>query len=321
MTKPKVEGTFTIDGLLEGVIIAEEDYSHIQNFVTQAKKHNIIFYPSVDGSRFSLLPEQHPVKLPPDAVSAEMILCDLLNQLMANFTAAECSQWSSTLRSTEYDTGYEKQTLYGIGNDCKIQPITRSVKANTIAPARPLNPSEKAKIAVFSTIAILIIFGISLFFVPYKKLANRVVENVRPYKLEELEIQMPLFDEYFEITGRQVKSGKLILTCKPLPKFPRTYEQMNELWMIPDQNMASKLSIETLARKHLFCELYNKDAELYLRHESKIYWTIEERKENDENEKDPNEPNLIRDKTPEFYEVFKIIIPFDRKLTKLKITY
>lgn len=321
MTKPKIEGTFIIDGLLEGVLIAEEDFSHIQNFVAKAKKQNIIFYPSVDGSRFSLLPEQHPVKLPPNAISAEMILCELLDQLMANFTAAECSQWSSTLRSTEYDTGYEKQTLYGIGNDCKIQPITRSVKANTTSPARPLNSSEKAKIAVFATIAILIIFGISLVFVPYKKLTSRVIENIMPYKLEQLKIQMSNYQNYFVVVDRKIKSGQLILTCKPTSEFPYTEDQANALWLDSDKNMSAKLTIETLARKQVYCELYNKEDELFLRNKSMIYWTKREIETDNKNDNDPNQLKSLDSKYLVYEKVFKIYIPFKRDINKLIITY
>ncbi len=298
MDKPKVEGTFIIDGLLEGRLFSEEDVSYIETFVREAKKDGLFFHLAVNGNRFSILPEQGVVKLSPNRISAEEIVCEHLNRLLEHFTATESSQWMSTLRTIEYASGFEKQSLYGIGYDGKVQPVNRAVAADTVASAKPLSFREKLRITAISLAVLLVLFGISLFFVPYKRLAARIIENIMPYNTRQLVIETGPFSDYFILKQVEIDSEKgFIITFQALEKFPRTEQQLDNLWQTSKQDISNRLAIETLARRHLYCELYKKNGEFYLRHESRINWTDEQE------------------------GIFVIYVPFNRMLGQINITY
>ncbi len=298
MDKLKVEGTFIIDGLLEGRLFSDEDVSYIETFVHNAKKDGLFFHLAVNGNRFSVLPEQGVVKLPPSRISAEEIVCEHLNRLLEHFTAAESSQWMSTLRTIEYACGFEKQSLYGIGHDGKVQPVNRSVAVDTIPSAKPLSLREKLRIIAISLAVLLVLFGISLFFVPYKKLAARIIENIMPYNTELLVIETGPFSDYFMLKEVEVDSEKgFVITCQAMEKFPRTDQQLDDLWRSSKQDISSRLVIETLARRHLYCELYKKNGDFYSRRESRINWVDEQE------------------------GIFVIYVPFNRMVGRIDITY
>ena len=69
MAVDKLEGTFHLDGLIEGPVFSDDDEQMIRQFLSDARKNGITFHLSIDGGRFSILPDTEPVKLPAAAVS------------------------------------------------------------------------------------------------------------------------------------------------------------------------------------------------------------------------------------------------------------
>jgi len=259
--KAKIEGTFYLDGLLEGPVFAEGDEAFIREFVREAKRWGVKFHLSIDGGRFSLLGDTEPAELPVGASSVDAVLKDGLNQLLKNYSAEECGRLMSTLRSVEYVEGYEIQTLYGIHPRGEATVEQRRVGAATIKPAEPPDMRERMKQLGVLAAIFGVIFGISAFFIPYREIASRFWANARPFSLEEVEVQSDAgFSRFFEVEGlvHDKKTKSLHIVCKCLDGYPAGVESMNELWQAAADSLGDRLAIEALARGHLRVEVFDR---------------------------------------------------------------
>lgn len=259
MAVPKLEGTFHLDGLIEGPLFSDDDEQIIRRFIKEARTNGITFHLSIDGGRFSILPDTQPIKLPPAAVSADSTISTCIENWLANYSPPEYSQLMSTLRSVEYLPNRERQTLYGIHPAGKVSIEQRTVETDTIAPAPPPDTKAIVKNAAFFLMTLCVIVAISAIFVPYRDIFERFWQNVRPYNVEQLQISAQTYTDFFQIDKAQYdKKTRLIkITCTTLQDFPKTTQQLTDAWKNTDNSLPAKLAIESLARGYLLCEFFD----------------------------------------------------------------
>ncbi|MBN1766454.1 MAG: hypothetical protein JW860_14450 [Sedimentisphaerales bacterium] len=299
-----LEGTFYIDGLLEGPVFGEGDEDLIRRFVRRAAKDGFIFSLAIDGGRFSLLAEKQPGTLPESARSADSLIARHLNEFLDNYRPEEAAQMMSTIRSVEFIPSQEVQTVYGIMPDGKLALEQRKVKAETIKPPRPLSLKEKIRVTGVLVVILAIVFGVSMIFVPYRQLFGRIADSVRPYKIETLEIEQGYYTLYFNIESTEVLKKKLLIRmqCRPTELFPQDVNRLNTIWEVltekdPEHAIVHKMALEAIWKKYIRCEMFNAEGEYLGQEMCRMF-----RDQDDKN-------------------VFSLYIPFDKKIRKVVLTF
>jgi hypothetical protein len=261
MATQKIEGTFYIDGLLEGPIYSQEDENNINRIVRVSQKRGLVLIAAFDGGRFSILADSGNVQVNKLNNSVDNIVVQFLDDLIGNYSPDDYTQIMSTLRSIEYIEGYEIQTLYGIKHDGTVSVNQRTVEADTVKPAQPLSWQYKIKIAVIFLIILSVVFGISSFFVPYRDMARRFIAKAKPFKKENLKIDTQVFSNYFSIDAVEIDVIENVITiaCKTSDNYPDTDEKINKLWKSSENSISQSLAVEALNRNSLRCLFFDFD--------------------------------------------------------------
>ena len=301
MTAQKIEGTFFLDGLLEGPIFSPEDEPVIQRLVDQARSAGLKFHLALDSGRFSVLADKQIAKLPYPQASADSIVKEMLEELVRNYSRQECSQLMSTLRSVEYLPMQEKQTLYAIVPDGTISVQQRTIQADTVAPAPPLDMRTRLKYLGIIAGIMIVLFAISTLFVPYRSLYRKVVHNLKPFQVQNVQTDATVYQNYFQIEVLEIEKGKdqdiIRIRCKIKPDFPDTKEKLNQAWNTAHDSLEDRLALEALARKNVRCELYGPENKYLKEYLCRIHWDKEDK------------------------ILFCLYIPLDRKIERMLITY
>ena len=299
MTAQKIEGTFFLDGLLEGPIFSPDDEAFIQRLIEQARSIGLKLHLAMDTGRFSVLADKQIVKLPSPQVSADSIAKEMLEELVGNYSPEECAQLMSTLRSVEYLPHQEKQTLYAIVPDGTISVQHRTIQADTVPPVPPLDMRTRLKYLGIVAGIMIVLFAISTLFVPYRSLYRKVVHNLKPFQVQNVQTDATVYQNYFQIEAMEIEKGKdlIRIRCKIKPDFPDTKEKLNQAWNTAHDSIENRLALEALARKNIRCELYGSENKYLKLHTCRIYWDKE-------------------DKT-----LFYLYIPMDRNIERMLITY
>ncbi len=265
----KVEGTLTLDGLLEGRIPAPPDAEEkIRKWARFARNDmKLDFHLEVDGDRFNLLAGRGAVDashLRPDP--AEKI-ADLLDQLLKTFPPDDRLAVTSTVRSIEIRKGEEVQTLYAVGSDGAIDYRSRTVEADTVAPPEPLTPRERLRLSAGGVaVALLLLIGVAAaihFTTGWGWLADKVT----PVSADNLEVDQAAFAPYFTVDKREVvrRNGRLmlVLNVKLSANFPHGSADCERLLAAaatqPDAGLPARLTVEALARGYVRAEFFGNE--------------------------------------------------------------
>lgn len=298
MSRANVEGTFRLDGLLEGPLFTEDDESYLKQFTEQARQDNIHFALSLQSNRFSLLADPHIQLRPTHCASIDTFVSKHLNRLLQNYTPQEYQKLMSTVRSSDFTPGKETQTIYAIDSNGKICIEQRTIACETIPPAAPLTKRQKYIYGLSGIGIVILLLAISIFFVPYRKMGVAIVENLKPYNIERLETTS-VYEDFFSIENisRNTKLSCFIIICKKTDNFPSTKEELNAAWIQASQSMSNRLAIESLARQQIRCILYNEAGKIIRRLTLPIH--------------------LPEDDTEHL--IFQI--PFDRSVKRINLTF
>ena len=299
MDSRRIEGTFYLDGLLEGPLFSADDENIINAFVKQAKAAGLSFHAALDAGRFSLLADTQPVQIRPGGESADVRVVRCLNEFLKNYSPEECMKLMSTLRSVEYIPGHEVQTLYGIKPDGTAAVEQRTVRADTISPAQPPNWRYKLKLAVVLAVVLCAAIGVSSFFVPYRDIARRLIEQARPFKIQDLKVDAGDYAEFFSVEAMELdRCDEIIrILCKASQKYPATEDELNKLWKSSADSVSQRLAVEALKRNYVRCEFFDRDGDFRGQQLCYMRWKADKK------------------------EVFTIVIPFRRYLGRVRITY
>ena len=298
MSDSHIEGTFYLDGLLEGKIVAEDQASHIDRFVEQAAQEGLIFNLSIKGHYFSLLPDCQPMTLA-SSESAHALLERKLDGLLRHIATNDRMELMSTLRSVEYQSGQAIQTLYLIDSYGQISLEQRTVPAQTVAPARPLTRRQKIKLGGIILLACIVIISLSTLVVPYPQLLKKAISNIKPVDLDSVTVSATDFAPLFSIDslGLNQDHTELIITCKTTEAYPKDANALNQAWRQSESSLSQTLVYESLARHILRCELFNDTGTLIMQKVCPIRWSSEQ------------------------VDCFFIQVPFDRSVARINITF
>jgi len=299
MAKLKIEGIFHLAGLLEGPLFSADDEHIINAFVKQARKAGLTFHAAIDAARFSLLPDTEPIQVRPGGQSPDVRVVKCLGELLKNYSPEECMRLMSTLRSVEYIAGHEIQTLYGVKPDGTVAVEQRTVKADTIGRAQPPDWRHKLRLAAILAVVLGAGIGVSAFFVPYREMARRLIEKAKPFQIQDLQIDTGPYQEFFEVDKVELDRDEDVIriTCRASQTYPATDDELNELWKSSAHSVARRLTVEALTRNCVRCEFFDRNGEFAGQQFCYMRWAGDKR------------------------ELFSIVIPFERYLRRVRITY
>lgn len=299
MSTPNIEGTFYLDGLLEGPVADGTHEEFLRDFVRQIEKARLKFHLAIDGGRFSLLPDSRPAPLPRGYATAESLVQECLEILLRNYPPAELPRLMSTLRSVEYLPQRARQSLYGLLPDGKISIQQRMVPAPTAPPAVPLDLRTRLKWGGLVAGIVALVLAISSFFVPYRAIFGRIYDNIRPFHPEQVQLTAAHFARYFE-PKTMIYDGEresLRIECAASGEFPRKPEEFHKKWEAVRGDIYETMALQALARQELRCHAFDRQGKLLSQGGRLITW-------------DPEKPGC-----------FYLFIPYDRTIGKIDILY
>ncbi len=299
MTDRRIEGTFYLDGLLEGPILSADDERYVRTFVAQAGRAGLKFDVAFNAGRFSLLADNKLVQVQPGEEPADARMGKCLDQFLNGYSSQEYARLMSTLRSVEYIPGHEVQTIYGIKPDGTVAVQQRTVRADTIQPAKPPDFRDKVNLATGAGLVLLALIGLSAFFVPYRDIAVRLIRQVKPFNTQELTINAGPYAQFFSVETVDLDRGQGIIwiTCKVMETYPQTEDKMNELWKSSADSAIQRLAIEALMRHSLRCEFFDWEGTFRGQQLCYMHWSDDDKGQ------------------------FRIAIPFRRDLGRVNVSF
>ena len=299
MSKIKIEGTFQLEGLIEGPVFSGDDEEVINNFVKQAQKQGFIFHAAINTGRFSLLADTEPVNIKSADESADVRVIKCLEEFLKNYSPKECLDLMSTLRSVEYVPGNAIQTIYSIKPDCTVSVEQRTVRADTVRPAEPIEFKQTIKLAIPLILILCVGIGISAFFIPYRDIVKGIISDFTPFDANNVTIDTEHYSKYFQVKTIEADEAEdtIKIIFKISESYPNTEQKLNELWNSPEVALSQKLTLEALAKNCIRCIFYNSDGDFSGQMTCYMQWIKEDN------------------------EHFGIVIPFNKDLRKIRITY
>lgn len=294
----KIEGTYHLDGLLEGRLFSDKDEQTIRQFINDTKKEGLEFYLKMEQGSFSILPSQKVRALTNREMPVDSILKRLLEKFVSHYAPEENSQFMSTLRSVEYVKGFEKQVLYGIDGRGAVVVEKRMVPAETTPPQVELTLKQKIHFFGIVSSIVLVMFLISAIFVPYKQIAFSIIDSIKPYNLDKLTVSGQAYSDYFYLKEATInsKDQTLTLVFETTPSFPLTKEQLNGDWLLAEKEMEKRLVLEAISRQAVRCLLFDKEGKYTGQYVAAMIWT------------------------PDRSE-FALVVPFYRTVEKIELRY
>ncbi len=261
MSSERIEGTVTLDGLIEGRLPA---VPHIEEKLREwtgfTKSLGLRFDMDVSGSSFSVLPGSEAVATSKLGAAPEQVISQTLQQLLDLFPQESRQGIFSTLRSAEVRKGEEVQAIYPVGANGTIQTQTRRVAATTIAQAAPLPAKQKLMLAGLGLLGAVGLVAVLSLFVDFRAIIRDIADTARPLNAEEIRIDASIYEAFFRIDRVEVTPNQrfLLLTANRTNGYPTSEEALSRLWKGHDAgNLPTRLTIEALAKGYVRCEVFD----------------------------------------------------------------
>jgi hypothetical protein len=253
----RLEGTFFLDGLIEGRIATPDFEDELRSWLMRVRAAGLHFHLEVEGGGFSLLGENDPVAVGELAQPPAERIAQALEDLLERMPADARAQVFSTLRSIEYRPNTEVQTLFAV-SDGQVTMRQRSSAAETVAPPQPLDRRDKLKLLGVGLATAVLAVAISTFFVDYRAVWDDVVQNVSPFDIEALEVDLGAFERYFTIEQKKMGKGASVnVVLERTDAFPTTPEEAEALVAAENASLAERLAAESLARGYVRVEFFD----------------------------------------------------------------
>lgn len=270
MTK-KVQGTITLDGLVEGRLGEDEAAARLREWVEFVGQLGLRFNLDVNGGQFSMLPDDAPKSTANLGDVPERSIADALEQLVTALPEDVRPHVFSTLRSAEYRPGEEVQSIYGIGVDGKVDVQRRVVDAQTVAPPEPIDLKTKIRMGLSGLVVALAILGIASFFVDFGDLWGQTMETITPMSPDEMNIEMTALEGLIAMEKEVsvTNSRRLKMTIVRGPGFPADRAAL-EAMIAAETDASKRLAMEALLRGYVRVEMYDKEGKFYHHAELRI---------------------------------------------------
>ena len=262
----KLEGTFELDGLLQGKVLdAEELLARMRGWAEFCRTQSgLKFSVDVHGDIFEVLPDNRPMDVPTNRPPSDVVQA-ALEDLLSGLTPPQRAGVQSTIRSSEYRPGQEVQTLYVAQQDGTIKADQRTVKAQTTARPQPLTLRQKLIAGGAALAIVAAILAIGALFLPYGEWFGRLTGRGGYLDAERTRLDPGPFAQYMTLENlRPMRGGGAgQVTLKRTPKFPLTDEKLGELLTaLPPAALRDRLAVESIARGYLRVELVDESGKV-----------------------------------------------------------
>jgi hypothetical protein len=260
MNRKNVEGTISLNGLLEGPLpddsAAEE---RLRDWVRSLRKMGAVFELEVSAGSFSLLPRDEPFACGSLGDRPHEALSQAFEQLLSLFPAEVKCRTTSTLRSSEFRKGEEVQTLYLVDGSGSIRIEQRTVAAETEAPPKPLTPREVVRSVAIAIVVLAAVLGITSLFVDLPGIGRQLIGTVRPVNVDEVDIDASAYASYFAVEKKEIHRDELRLTLRRTDAFPTTDAALQREADASAGSIRERLAVEALARGIVRCDAFDSE--------------------------------------------------------------
>jgi hypothetical protein len=263
MTATNVEGTFVLNGLVEGPL--PDDFSareQLQQWVRDIARLGVDFHLEITGGNFSLLPDNRARLVGSLGDSPDEAIRQALDQLLKPWPLDSFRRITSTLRSSEFRKEEEVQTIYLVGSDGKVRTEQRTMAADTESPPQRLSPREIARVLIVGALIATALLGVTSLFVDVPALARQLIVAIRPLRGDEVQIDNSVYHAYFHVEVKEINVNAVTLTIKRTELFPIDDTALQSAADAARPTLKKWLAIAALARGSVPCELFDINGEL-----------------------------------------------------------
>ena len=254
---PKAEGTFVLEGMLEGPLPQDNDArQRLTEAVAWTGRH-LPLHLEMDGPSFNILALGRPMAAAPLGDPPSDRVADLLNAMLDRLPMDGKRELFSTLRSLEYRPGMEIQTLYFVGPDGKVSSCARVLGANTTPPGRW--PRHILGPSLLALLALAILLGGWGLSVQNRSWVEGLFSHAKALDASAIDIDPGAFAEFLSVTDRRVQGQTLQLTLTRTDAYPIVEQEFTDMLARRGQSLGSRLAIEALAVGYIRIELFGQD--------------------------------------------------------------
>lgn len=254
-------GTFFTDGMLQGKLPPLPDFkSELEEWARLAKSQDLGFTLEIEGQNFSLLADNtvRPVSHAPGGL--DDALATLLAKLLDLFPKPARGALFSTIRSVEYRSGEETQTVFAIVSGGDLDVRQRVVKSDTAEEPESLAALLTPKRLTIATGAIMAALLILQLILPggLGGLFSRAKQSALPAKAEEIQVDASAYRGYFtaEPVGvATARNGSQFLTLSI--QRGTNYPTSLSLDSAPPATWREALALQGLIKGYVRCEVYD----------------------------------------------------------------
>lgn len=259
MAAAPLEGTFALEGILEGQLVAPNAQARIQEWISLLASMGLTLTLQVDGTHFTVFADQSQTQTARIGGDPAENLRSTLAQLVGVIGPVTQHELYSTLRSVETRPGTQVRTVYALSSTDEVEIQQDRVGATTQAASEALGWQGHAKIAGITLLILAALLGIASLFVDIPGAIRGVWERVAPIDVEALEVEHGPLTPYLEITEIERASGKggLALELERGPDFPTTPEARAGL--LDRAEGEARLTAHAILRGYIRCEVFDED--------------------------------------------------------------
>jgi hypothetical protein len=308
---PKLEGTFVLEGLIEGTLPDESLVKKLLSWEQQVRNAKLPLTVQVESGQFNVLPEMRAGKVAALSASVRDVIVPLLEQLMEIIPPGWRVGMVSTLRSREYLANEEEQTLYVFDQTGMILVEQRRVDTQTTKPAPPLAPREKIMIGVSCIGVLCIILAVLMYFFDMKSWFQDARDSLVPYSAKEIKLDAEPFAAWMEIKDKTLTSGKeLTLEFTPTKEWPVTWESLDALYD-KATTVKERLALQSIGRSKINYRLFDRNDKLISFGQAIAMLKPPEKKS--------DKVRLFTDKLEDFSVVLRITLITQRRVVRVEL--
>lgn len=254
-------GTFFTDGMIQGKLPPLPDFkSDLEEWARLAKSQSLPFKLEIEAQNFSLLADNslRPVSTVPGG--PHDALTTLLAKLLDLFPKPARGALFSTIRSVEYRSGEETQTVFAIVSGGDLDVRQRLVKSDTTEGPESLAALLTPKRLALAAGAILAALLILQFVLPggLGGLFSRAKQNALPAKAAEIMVDTSAYHGFFTaepVSVATARNGSQFLTLSI--KRGTNYPAGLSLDSAPPATWREALALQGLIKGYVRCEIYD----------------------------------------------------------------
>ncbi len=210
-----IEGTISLDGLIEGRLPGIEDAEEkLRSWTRFVEGVNLGFSLEVKGGSFSILADNAARTIDSIGPDPIQVISSAMKELIKLFPPPERQRVMSTVRSVEYRKGQERQTLYAFNAIGDVQTQQRNIDVETTPPPQPLTRREKIRMAVSTLLILALMAGLSAFIVPWRSWFHSVKNDVAGFDASKIDVDASAFAPLIHVDSTEVRGNDLIVRLK-----------------------------------------------------------------------------------------------------------